>query len=381
MKNDEKKNIFRRTLILNIDRDNDIGLKADVKTPLVGKDALLDAAMKLLLSDPEEADGNALFATVKLYENYPVEGNEEKEVAAITGSEEGGIKADRKLLKELNEVLESFPADNIVLVTDGFSDEEIVPIISSRIPITSVHHVVVKHSESVEETYAILGRYLRMLWNEMPYKLYFVAVPGIIATLIGILMFLQLTGVAISFTLVIAGLAMIIKGFGIDDYIANLSKAPFSEYIRLSSYLISLIALFVGLYISYLSITVLPEFQDIISNPSLIWKYGIYIIANFMPTFLLTILITVFIYVLGLSLYCFVTEKFHRIIRYLLLLEATLIFYIIGGEASRVLIEPEYGLSSLIVFVSVGLLVLSVTVIIVYLLAKKRRHEIESEVI
>ena len=381
MKIEEEKTTYKKTLILNIDRDNDIGVKANVKTPLIGKNSLLDSAIKLLLNDPEEADGNALFATVKLYESYPLEEGEEKEVAAITGSEGGGVKADRKLLKELNEVLEFFPADNIILVTDGFSDEEIVPIVSSRTPITSVHHVVVKHSESVEETYAVLGRYLRMLWNEMPYKLYFVALPGIIVMLIGILTFLQLTGIAISFTLVIAGLAMVVKGFGVDDYIANLSKSPFSEYIRLSSYLISLIALFVGLYVSYLSIALLPEFQTVTNNPSLIWKYGVYIIAKFMPTFLFTVLITTFIYVLGLSLYCFVTEKFHRIIRYLLLFEATLIFYIIGNEASKVLIEPEYGLSGLIVFISIGLLVLSITIIIVYLLAKKRRHEIESEVI
>jgi len=88
-----------------------------------------------------------------------------------------------------------------------------------------------------------------------------------------------------------------------------------------------------------------------------------------------------FIYVLGLSLYCFVTERYYRIIRYLLLLEATLIIYIAGNEANRVLIEPKYGFSNLIIFISIGLLILSVTIIIVYLLAKKRRQEIESEVI
>lgn len=371
MRDEEKKSMFRRTLILNIDRDNDIGIKSGVETPLIGKQSLLKAATKLLLNDPEEADGNALFATVKLYEDYRAEEDEKKEVAAIAGSEEGGVKADRKLLKELNEVLEFFPADNIILVTDGFSDEEILPIVSSRIPITSIHHVIVKHSESVEETYAVLGRYLRMLWNEMPYKLYFVALPGIIITIIGILTILHLTGVAISFTLVIAGIAMIAKGFGVDEYIANLSRAPFSEYIRLSSYLISLFSLFVGLYVSYHTIAILPEFQAAISNPNLIWRYGVYIIAIFLPPFLLTILVTTFIYVLGLSLYSFVTDRLYKIIRYLLLLEATLIFYIIGNESSKVLIKPEYGFSNLIILISIGLLVISVTIIIVYILTKR----------
>ncbi len=382
MNNEKKgKSIFKRTLVLNVDRDNDIGVKAGVETPLIGKNALLDAAVKLLLNDPEEADGNALFAAVKIYDSYETEEGEEKEVAAITGSEVGGVEADRKLIRELDEVLEKFPADNIILVTDGFADEEVIPVIDSRVPIMSIQHIVVKHSESVEETYAVLGRYLKMLWNEMPYRMYFVALPGIIVTIIGILMFLQLTGIAIAFTFIIAGIAMIVKGFGVDEYISNLSKAPFSEYIRLASYVISLISLFVGLYLSYLSVAVLPEFKFVMENPSLMWEYGVQILTSFMPPFLLTILVTMFIYVLGLSLYCFVTERYYRIIRYLLLLEATLIIYIAGNEANRVLIEPKYGFSNLIIFISIGLLILSVTIIIVYLLAKKRRQEIESEVI
>jgi len=382
MNNEKKgKSIFKRTLVLNVDRDNDIGVKAGVETPLIGKNALLDAAVKLLLNDPEEADGNALFAAVKIYDSYETEEGEEKEVAAITGSEVGGVEADRKLIRELDEVLEKFPADNIILVTDGFADEEVIPVIDSRVPIMSIQHIVVKHSESVEETYAVLGRYLKMLWNEMPYRMYFVALPGIIVTIIGILMFLQLTGIAIAFTFIIAGIAMIVKGFGVDEYISNLSKAPFSEYIRLASYVISLISLFVGLYLSYLSVAVLPEFKFVMENPSFMWEYGVQILTSFMPPFLLTILVTMFIYVLGLSLYCFVTERYYRIIRYLLLLEATLIIYIAGNEANRVLIEPKYGFSNLIIFISIGLLILSVTIIIVYLLAKKRRQEIESEVI
>jgi putative membrane protein len=381
MKNEKKGHASRRTLILNVDRDNDIGIKTGVETPIIGRESVLDTAIKLLLNDPEEADGNALFATVKIYDSYVSEEGEDVEVATVTGSEKGGIEADRKLINELNEVLEAFPADNIIVVTDGFSDEEVIPIINSRVPITSIQHVVVKHSESVEETYAVLGRYLRMLWNEMPYKMYFVALPGLIVTIIGIFMFLQLTGIAVAFTFIITGVALIVKGFGIDEYISNLSKAPFSEYIRLASYVISLISLFVGLYLSYLSIAILPEFKAVINNPNLIWTYGVQLITTFLPSFLLTILVTIFIYVLGLSLYCFVTEKYFRIIRYLLLLEATMIIYIVGNEANRVLIEPEYGFSSLIIFISVGLLILSITIIIVYLLAKKRRHEIESEVI
>ena len=89
-----------RTLILCIDSDDDIGIKGKVKTPLIGREANIQAATKLALSDPEEADANAMFGAVKLYDkllkDYP---NETFEVATIAGSSKGGVNADRAMVR------------------------------------------------------------------------------------------------------------------------------------------------------------------------------------------------------------------------------------------------------------------------------------------
>lgn len=370
-----------RILILCVDRDDDIGIKTGFNTPLIGEMAVLNAATELLINDPEEADGNTLFAAINLYRTYKRTSDEELQVAAITGSREGGVEADKKMINELEKVIKTFPADNIILVTDGYSDEEIIPIINSRIPILSIKHVVVKHSKSVEETYAVLGRYLRMLWSENPYKIYFLAIPGIIVAIFGLSILLNLTSIAISLSFIIAGLAMVVKGLGVDEYIYNLSKAPFSEYIRLASYIISIISLFSGIYLSYLSVADLAAFKYIISDPSSILTYGIPVITTFLPNFLLTIIVTTFIYVFGMSLYSIATGKYYRIIRYLLVLESTLIIFIAGNEATKVLLTPEYGLTNLIIYISIGLMILSITIIGIYILARRRRHEIEAEAI
>ena len=243
----------------------------------------------------------------------------------------------------------------------------------------SIKHVVVKHSKSVEETYAVLGRYLRMLWSENPYRIYFLAIPGIIVAIFGLSILLDLTSIAVSLSFIIAGLAMMVKGLGVDEYIYNLSKAPFSEYIRLASYVISVISLFSGIYLSYLSVAGLPEFQIILANPSSILAYGVPVITTFLPNFLLTVIVTTFIYVFGMSLYSIATGKYYRIIRYLLVLESTLIIFIAGNEATKVLLNPEYGLTNLIIYISIGLMILSITIIGIYILARRRRHEIEAE--
>ena len=160
-----------KTLLLCIDGDDDIGVKTEITTPIIGREANLDSAKSLAIADPEEADANAMFGAIKLFDqlvkDYP---DESFEVATIAGSQMGGVAADRKMIKELEAVLANYQANGVILVTDGFSDEELLPIFQSRIPITSIHHVVVKHSEKIEETYAVIFRYMKMLIDDPYYS-------------------------------------------------------------------------------------------------------------------------------------------------------------------------------------------------------------------
>jgi putative membrane protein len=362
----------RRTLILNVDRDNDIGIKTRLIPPLVGKDVIIEAAKQLLLTDPEDADGNALFATVKIYEEYETEEGEEKEVAAITGSDKGGIEADKKMIRELETVLNIFPADNIILVTDGYEDEEILPILLSRVPISSVRHIVVKHSRSVEETYAVIGRYLKMLWRERPYRLYFIGIPGAIILIGGILFMMNLFKEAISIGMIILGGAFAVKGFGIDDYISSIIKGPTEEIIRLFTYIASLTSFLTGVYIAYLSISELPEFNAVISDPNNLWVYGAYLLGNFLQPFLITLVITAFIYSIGMFLYGFFSEVERHLVRYIFTILGSIILYPIGQEVSLILINPEHGITGLLFYIGIGLGILFSAIAITYVILRVR---------
>lgn len=212
-----------RTLILCIDSDDDIGIKGSVKTPIIGREANIQAATKLALSDPEEADANAMFGAVKLYDklmkDYP---DEAFEIATIAGSGKGGVEADRAMVRELGRVQKQFVANGVIIVTDGFADEELVPIIQSRIPITSIHHVVVKHSERIEETYAVIFRYLKMLVEDPYYSKVSLGVPGILLVIFGFLMAsnqLENGGMVVAFVM---GIVLVLKGFGWDSKLAEL---------------------------------------------------------------------------------------------------------------------------------------------------------------
>ena len=103
----------KRILILCVDRDGDLETKAEIKTPLMGRTANVDAAVSLALRDPEEPDANAMFEAVRLNDHLQNGKKPEEtfEVATISGSELGGVTADRKLVAELNTVLASFNAN------------------------------------------------------------------------------------------------------------------------------------------------------------------------------------------------------------------------------------------------------------------------------
>ncbi|MGE4374500.1 MAG: DUF373 family protein, partial [Methanoculleus sp.] len=74
-----------RTLVLCVDRDDDLGFKAGIEGPIMGREACLHAATSLALADPEDSDINAFFETIKIYDELAARG-EEVAIAIICGN-------------------------------------------------------------------------------------------------------------------------------------------------------------------------------------------------------------------------------------------------------------------------------------------------------
>ncbi|MEM1584069.1 MAG: DUF373 family protein [Nitrososphaerota archaeon] len=249
----------KRLLVLVVDRDDDLKRKTGISTPLLGYDQNLQAAQMLALSDPEEADVNAMFGALRVYKELAEKiGEENVQVATLAGAESEGLEADEKILHELEEVLKIFKADGIVFVSDGVTDEYVIPIISSRVPIISVKRLVVRQSESVERTWLLLGRYLRLAFTEPRYAKIFLGVPGLILTISGVLYLLNIISLPLILTAI--GLILIFRGFNLDQktigvykWFINLFRMPPYRQLRAFAAFVSLILLLAGLYIGYVS--------------------------------------------------------------------------------------------------------------------------------
>ncbi len=221
-----------KLLVICIDRDNDVGEKAGIVTPVIGRDACIEAAQRLALEDPEDADSNSIFSAIKTYEDLISKGYQ-VEVVTVAGVKDRGVQADEKILVETRKVLEVFSANGAVIVSDGEDDESVIPVIQNVLPVVSVQRVVMKVSRSVEYSYAVFGKYLKMIAYDSKYSKFFLGVPGILLLIGGIATYFDFTAEIFAVLVSILGGAFLIRAFDIDRAWSSWSKPTPMGFIRM----------------------------------------------------------------------------------------------------------------------------------------------------
>lgn len=233
-------------LVICIDKDDDIGVKAGVKSPVIGRAACLDAASRLGTADPEDSDTNTIFGGIQVYDQLRAEGHN-VELICIAGHRELGIKSDRAIASQIDDILLKYPTEKAILVTDGAEDESVLPILQSRLKIESVKRVVVKQAQNLESTYYII----KQLVNDPKVaKVVFLPI-GLILLVYAATTWIDwpnATPIAIALML---GAYLMYRGLGIDNlfetFIYNLRLSFKEAKLTFVTYLISLILVILAL--------------------------------------------------------------------------------------------------------------------------------------
>ncbi len=221
-----------RLLVICVDRDNDVGDKGGVNTPVIGRNACIEAAQKLALQDPEDADANSIFYSIKTYEDLISKGYK-AEVIIVAGVSDRGVQADEKIIREVKSVLSGFAANGAVIVSDGEDDESVIPIIQNVVPIVSVQRCVMRVSRSVEYSYAVFGKYLKMIVYDSKYSKFFLGLPGILLLIGGIGTIFGYTQEIFAVLVSILGGAFLIRAFDVDRAWSNWAKPTPAGLIRM----------------------------------------------------------------------------------------------------------------------------------------------------
>ena len=253
--------INMKTLILNIDRDDDFGRKTKTESPIIGLNDNLQAANKLGQVDPEDSDLNAIFLAIKTYTKLK-EKDDNVAIATICGDINVGVKSDQILVEQLEKVITQTGVTEVVLISDGAEDEYILPIVQSRLKICSVVRVTVKQSREIEDTYY---RIIKMLDDDKVKKQFLLPI-CLILIVWAIFVLLNMTGSGFGAILLTLGMYLLIRVFNLERSIAAMWLELKSGFLtgRLSFYTTILAMVILGASVFY-------SYNNTDFNTELLW--------------------------------------------------------------------------------------------------------------
>ncbi len=242
-----------RTLILSVDRDDDIGFKGKIESPVIGRAACLKAGNILGLADPEDSDVNAIFMAVKIYDELSANG-EDVEVAVISGNHMHMIEGDRKIASSLEYVVEQTGSTSCIIVADGAEDEFVIPIVQSKIPVSSIRRVVVSQMPNLEGTYYIIKKLL----ND-PKISRLVMVPlGLAMLLWAITYLVGYPQIALITVVGVIGIYLLYRGFGLDEILTGFINALHTSLTRgkysFITYIAGILLIIIGIALGLMNV-------------------------------------------------------------------------------------------------------------------------------
>jgi len=239
-----------KTLILNIDRDDDFGRKANIISPIIGIKDNLEAANKLGRKDPEDSDLNAIFLAISTYDKLIKEG-QDVEIATLCGNIHVGIKSDQIIAEQLDIVIKKTNASEAILLSDGAEDEYILPLIQSRLRIVSIQRVSIKQSKQIEDTYY---KIIKMLDDDKVKKQFILPI-SLILLVWAVFAILNMAASGFGAIIFTLGVYLLVRVFNWEKNVSiiwnEIKSGLFTGKLSFYTYIISILIIAVSFFYAY----------------------------------------------------------------------------------------------------------------------------------
>jgi putative membrane protein len=257
-------------LILCIDRDDDLGVKANVRGPVIGREANVEAAVKLATADPEDSDANTIFGGIKVLDDLAAR-NIDAELVTLAGDKNIGIISDQKIANQLDVLLKRFNFSSAIFISDGAEDESLLPIVQSRMKVDSVKRIVVMQSANLESTYYII----KHAFNDPKISQTFFVPLGLASLIYAFFLMINYPQGAVIGILAAVGLYMLYRGFGdpISVYGERIKDSFHSGRMTFLTYLAALLVMVAA------SVLGLSRVWELYTREG-IWYYGLVPLAT-----------------------------------------------------------------------------------------------------
>jgi putative membrane protein len=251
------------TLVVCVDRTDDIGRKTGLKTPVVGWEAVRSLVTDIGLADPEDSSVNTLLETLRVARDLR-DADEEAVVAVVSGASDSVVGADRAVGQQLDDLLETHDIESAVVVIDSAEDERLVPVVESRLRVDSVDRVVVRQARDLESTYYLLKQFLAD--EELRQT---VLVPlGVALVAFPVLALWRGPAVGAATITAVVGLFLLYKGFAVDDVMKDVAQrtqtALYSGNVSVVTYVVAAGLTMVGLFVGALAVSNLNDAEGVV---------------------------------------------------------------------------------------------------------------------
>ncbi|MEM3629023.1 MAG: DUF373 family protein, partial [Candidatus Bathyarchaeia archaeon] len=269
--------------------------------------------------------------------------------------------------------LKVFPANEVILVTDGYSYEAVLPLIESRVPVSSVRRVIVKHSESIEETAALFTRYLKMIMENPRYSRIALGLPGILLLILGVLAIFGMVHYYLMAFVIVLGAYLFVKGFGADRlakrlyvWIKEYSPPPLPVQISAFSTLAGLLCIGISIYVGL----------SAVADLGLDWSNWLSLLPKTVGVFITTskdlVVIGVCLALTGRAIRWYF-ERDARLLRNVALIVLIGWTRQILEEVSRILINPQGGYETLIFSIVIGVLIGIASILVILVIHRSAK--------
>ncbi|MEY7851522.1 DUF373 family protein [Natrarchaeobius sp. A-rgal3] len=251
------------TLVVCLDRTDDVGRKTGLHSPIVGWEAVRALVTDIGLADPEDSGVNSLLETLRVAQNLRDE-DEEAVVAVVSGDRESMVSADRAVARQLDDLIAEYEPESAVVVIDSAEDERLVPVVESRVRVDSVDRVVVRQARDIESTYYLLKQFLAD--EELRQT---VLVPlGLTLLVFPFLAMRFGTAEGAAAITTVIGLFLLYKGFSIDEILTGaahqIRESLYSGQVSVVTYVAAAGLTLVGLFAGGLGVSSLEDQSGVV---------------------------------------------------------------------------------------------------------------------
>jgi len=256
------------TLVVCVDRTDDIARKTGLSTPVAGWEAVRSLVTDVGLADPEDSSVNSMLEALRVARDLRNDG-EDSVVAVVSGG--GGdavVGADRSVAAQIDDLIAEHDPDSAIVVIDSAGDERLVPIVESRVRVDSVDRVVVRQARDIESTYYLLKQFLAD--EELRQT---VLVPlGFALVVFPVLALVAGPAIGLATITAVTGLFLLYKGFAVDEmataFAAQLREAVYSGQVSVVTYVVAAGLTVGGLFAGFLGVSSLGAGGEVLLRVS-----------------------------------------------------------------------------------------------------------------